>query len=157
MNLNAPLSHVMTTRLLKVRELDVVEAVCRIFEKNEIHHVPVENADEKLVGIISKSDFLKISYGLSLFNNPDRECYNITLYKTILVKDIMTSKVVTLRSNDTVHLAAQIFRENLFHAIPIVEGEKLVGIVTTYDLLNFAFKPESPKATEMEAYLTSLE
>lgn len=150
MNADTPLAQVMTTRLLTVRECDSMEMVHRIFQKHDIHHVPVENEKGELAGIVSRSDFLKISFGMSLFNNPERDNYNTALYKSMLVRDVMTKMVVALSPRDTVRVAANIFRENLFHAIPITEKERIVGIVTTYDLLNFAFRNE-PKVSFVES------
>lgn len=140
MNKQTELSKVMTTKLKKVREYETIESVAHLFDKYDFHHIPVENEEGKMVGIISKTDFMNLSYGMSLFNNPQKEIYNRALYKTTLVKDVMTKIVVSLRPEDSVELAARIFRENLFHAIPIVDDEKVVGMVTTFDLLKFAFK-----------------
>ncbi|MEZ4980721.1 MAG: CBS domain-containing protein [Saprospiraceae bacterium] len=50
------------------------------------------------------------------------------------------TKIVNLRPEDPASFAARIFGENLFHALPIVESGKLVGIVTTFDLLKMAFR-----------------
>ena len=48
----------------------------------------------------------------------------------------MTEKNATLRSSDRISVAIETFKENLFHAIPIVDHGKLVGIVTTHDIIN---------------------
>lgn len=137
-----PLSKIMVKDLFTVEEFDTMEAVAKVFSKHEIHHIPVVNAKKELVGIISKSDFLKISLGMSLFSDNEENQYNQALYKTTLVRDVMSKIVVSLGPEDTVEVAAKIFKENLFHALPITEKGKLVGIVTTYDLINFAFKSE---------------
>ena len=44
-----------------------------------------------------------------------------------------------LEPDDTIGLAADIFLANKFHALPVVEDERLVGIVTTHDLLKYSF------------------
>ena len=142
MKSRTPLSELMTADLYTVDEYDTMEAVARIFSRHEIHHVPVINEKKELAGIISKSDFLKISLGMSLFSEPEENEYNSALYNTTLVRDVMSKIVVCLEPKDTAEVAARIFMENLFHALPICENGKLVGIVTTYDLINFAFKKE---------------
>lgn len=157
MNLQTPLSELMTTQMQTVEEYDTMEAVARIFEQHDVHHVPVRSGKGDLLGIVSKSDFLKISFGMSLFGNPEKDTYNKALYKTTLVRDVMTRIVVTLEPDDTVETAAKIFQENLFHAIPIVSGKRLLGIVTTYDLLNFAFRKQNYTSIEGEAYRSSLD
>ena len=52
----------------------------------------------------------------------------------------MTKYPVSLDMEDTVGLAADIFMANKFHALPVVENNQLVGIVTTHDILLFAFQ-----------------
>ena len=53
----------------------------------------------------------------------------------------MTQPVVAVYPEDTAEIAVGMFRENRFHAMPVVDKEsrKLVGIITVMDLLNFAF------------------
>ncbi|MCP3929149.1 MAG: CBS domain-containing protein [Bacteroidetes bacterium] len=143
MYLQTKLSEIMSTDLITVKPHDAVQEINKGFEEKNIHHIPVKNENGQLAGIVSKSDFLKISYGFSLFRNLKIEEYNRSLYETLLVKDIMTKDVAHLLPNDTVEMAIGIFKENLFHAIPIVDEGKLIGIVTTYDLLNMLLHSES--------------
>jgi CBS domain-containing protein len=51
----------------------------------------------------------------------------------------MTREVSVLQSDDTLGDALDLFKLNKFHAIPIVEGDLLVGIITPLDLLHVAF------------------
>lgn len=52
------------------------------------------------------------------------------------VETIMTTDPITLTPADTLEDARKIFDENHFHHIPIVEGSKLAGILSTFDLMN---------------------
>ena len=130
----------MTKEIISVHPDDTMEAVQEIFDKHTFHHVPVVK-DGKVVGIISRSDYDKLCHSFTLFNSNSSRRYNDALMKSLLVVEVMSTQLATLREEDTVLTAAAFFRENLFHAIPIINSEReLVGIVTTYDLLNFAFK-----------------
>jgi CBS domain-containing protein len=134
------LSQIMTTNVKTVHPDDTMEAVQNIFEHNTFHHVPVVK-DGNAVGIISRSDYDKLCHSFTLFNHKSSERYNDGLMKSLLVIEVMSTQLATLNEDDTILTAAAFFRENLFHAIPIVNSEKVfVGIVTTYDLLNYAFK-----------------
>lgn len=135
----APLSSIMTTDLIVVNPKDKVKEVAAVFQKHNIHHIPVVSGMHQLEGLISKSDLLKISHGWSLFRNLQEDTYNSALYESLLAQDIMTRAVAKLEPQDTVEMALGIFKENLFHALPIVLNGRLVGIVTTYDLLQYAF------------------
>ena len=139
--LDTTLATIMSSDLITLRPDDNMDKVDELFRMNNIHHLPVVDESEKLVGMISKSDYLHLCDSMSLFTKKMEVERNHRLFRSILVEDVMSRQVACLSSTDTVRLAAGFFRENLFHAIPIVdEKEKLVGIVTTFDMLNFAFR-----------------
>jgi CBS domain-containing protein len=130
----------MTTELVTVRSNDTMEVVHRIFHTSGIHHLPVVGEDGVVVGIISKSDYYSISNAFPLFRPDLRDAANERLFKSLLVEDVMTRQVATLSPDDSLTVAAGYFKENIFHAIPIVDREgKLVGILTTFDLLSYFF------------------
>ena len=131
---------IMTTNVLFLRPEETMENASEIFRMNNIHHIPVIDAGGQVVGILSKGDYLKILHGFTLFKTEKSEEYNSAILRSLLVGEVMTKQVATLFPEDTVEIAVGFFRENLFHAIPVVDLQrKLVGIVTTYDMLNFAF------------------
>ena len=131
---------IMTTEVVTVRPDDTMELVHRIYNTSEIHHLPVVNGEGVVVGIVSKSDYYSISNAFPLFRPDLREAANERLFKSLLVEDVMTRQVAMLSPDDSLTVAAGFFKENIFHAIPIVDREgKLVGILTTFDLLNFFF------------------
>ncbi len=132
-------AEVMTDKVIVVRPQDTMDVVQDIFRKNNIHHLPVVDRG-KVVGMISHSDYLKLLHGFTLFKTKKSDEYNDAILRSLLVREVMTKQVATLGPDDTVELAAGFFRENLFHALPVVDEEGLlIGIVTTYDLLNYAF------------------
>ncbi len=135
-----PVSHIMTTNVISVRPDDTMDIVQDIFRKNEIHHIPVID-NEKVVGIISHSDYLELLNTFTLFKTEESERYNNAVMSSLLVKEVMTKQVAKLNPDDSVEVAAGFFRENLFRALPVVDKDgNLKGIVTTYDLLNYAFR-----------------
>jgi acetoin utilization protein AcuB len=140
LNNTITVKQIMTTEVLTVRPEDTMELVHRIFNSRGIHHLPVVNAEGQIVGILSKSDYYSISNAFPLFRPDLREAANERLFKSLLVEDVMTRQVATLTPDDAITVAAGFFKENLFHAIPIVDTEnRLIGILTTFDLLNYFF------------------
>jgi acetoin utilization protein AcuB len=132
MNLLDPVSKIMTKDLLCVQEDDTLSVVKTIFQKHRIHHIPVLK-DGTLVGMLSKSDF-------SLFKNGFNETYVDKMIEEVRLnnytaRDIMTTKLARLNQDDRINVALEIFRENLFHAIPVVDGDMIVGMLTTYDII----------------------
>lgn len=132
-------AEIMTSNVLTLHPIDTMDKVKLIFNEHPIHHIPVVK-DGKVVGIISKSDYLTMLHGFTLFKNSNSDKYNDALLRSLLVREVMTQQVATLRIDETLETAASYFRENLFHALPIVDkAGKLVGIITTYDLVNHAY------------------
>jgi len=138
MNIQTPVSEIMTRRIITATADDRVIKVKNLFEENNIHHIPVVNEIDQLLGIISKEDFLKLSYHISL--DTGGISFSEKWYDNTTASEIMTKYPVSLDTEDTVGLAADIFMANKFHALPVVENEQLVGIVTTHDVLLFAFQ-----------------
>ena len=58
------------------------------------------------------------------------------------VTDVMNTRIVKISINDKIGTAAELFLDNRFHALPVMDGDKLVGIVTTFDVLKYEFKKE---------------
>lgn len=128
--MNEAVSTVMSTDLITVGPEDTLAKVKEIFVGNRIHHIPVVTGDS-IVGLITTWDLWKI-------NKP------FDSYEGIQVKDVMTTKLATLEPSSKIGTAAEVFLENLFHALPIVENGKLVGIVTSFDVLQYEFRKEYP-------------
>jgi acetoin utilization protein AcuB len=47
----------------------------------------------------------------------------------------MTKGLATLSPDDRIDIAIEVFRENILHAIPVVENDELVGLITTHDII----------------------
>ena len=130
LNLLSPVKEIMSTNLITISEFTPLTKVEEIFQNNRIHHIPVVDNGE-LIGIVSKSDFLFFQRGY----NADESKFDEERFKTHVVSQIMTKGVAKLDVDDHINVALEVFKENLFHAIPIESEGKLVGIVTTYDII----------------------
>lgn len=121
---------IMTKNVVCVSPKQILLDVKHIYEKKEFHHhIPV-TVNDKLTGMISLVDFMYNIAGAGI--NDDA-----IIYKKLKVKDIMTKKPFFLTSNATIEDVAKILAEGNYHAVPIVENEKLVGIVSTADIIRF--------------------
>lgn len=132
MDFTAPVSKLMTKKMVTVVPGDSVSVVKDIFDQQRIHHIPVVKY-RTLVGLISKSDFLHFLRGME--TTPYDKLVEKSRLDHYKAEDIMTTGLATLEPNERLNVALQLFNENLFHAIPIVEGEELVGILTTFDII----------------------
>lgn len=137
MNTKTLLKHLMTTDLTVIQLETSFNKIKSIFDSNSFHHLPVVDNMAMIKGIISKQDFTNLAFQLS--NETGGKTYSEKTYNNIFAKDIMTKNPVFLNPDDSVGLAADLFLENVYHAIPIMDDGVLVGIITTHDLIAFAF------------------
>jgi len=151
MKAEKPIRDIMTTELVTVSPDTKVAAIKKIFDQNGFHHLPVVDKGEELAGIISKEDLFKLSYVLSLTTSG--HSYSEREYENLKAKDIMTKYPLSLDPEDTTGLAADIFLANKFHALPIIEDGKLVGLSTTHDLLKYSFDSKTVSKEEEEEVL----
>lgn len=124
----------MATDLITVHHGDPISKVRQLFEEHHLHHIPVVSG-ETLVGILSWTDLMRFSYADAF--GEDVRAVDTTLDHTHQIEDLMNPDPVTLDANSGVRDAARILAGGDFHALPIVEGKKLVGMVTTRDLVKF--------------------
>lgn len=136
-SLRIPVADIMTRDLLIVEPDDTLDKVRDIFQSNRVHHIPVVDKSGKLAGIISKSDFNRVNHILTLTDVEKYKAYNDMLYRSLTAAEIMTKQVAIVSPEDPLEVVADFFRENLFHAVPVVNRDFLVGIVTTHDLINY--------------------
>lgn len=143
--MQSPVSSIMTTRIIAVLPTDTLGYIDSIFKEHKIHHLPVVRHLD-LQGIISKTDFYASIHSSRVEDPITAESINRELFNLLRAEDIMTRGVVKLAPTDTVGTAAEIFLENHFHSIPIVnEDDELVGIVTTYDIIKLIFNEAYPQ------------
>ena len=136
--LDTPVKEIMVTDLITVEKSKSMSDVNKLFETNQLHHLPIVEGD-KLVGIISLHDHLRISYGF-VMGSEEAEEINENVYSYLTIEQVMTENPITITPESTVKEAAAHFNNNMFHALPVVQGDKLVGMITTLDLLNFLMK-----------------
>ncbi len=138
--LNMKVKDLMTSDLHTVKQDTLLKEVKKIFDSERIHHIPVVNDNNEFVGIISSTDvMLLLDWGTKL-ELPSSMRKNNFLLTSNLAKDIMETNVIRVTPEDTIQRCVQIFRENYFRALPVVDdNDHLVGIITTYDLMVFAY------------------
>ncbi len=134
MKRNDPISHLMSRSVITAHHGDAISKVRALVREHGVHHIPVVNGDQ-LIGIISWSDILRVSFGDAF--HTDERTVDATLDHTLSLEQVMQKNPVTLAETGTVREAAEILAGSSFHALPIVSGSKLVGIVTTTDLLKY--------------------
>jgi acetoin utilization protein AcuB len=133
MNINSPVSDIMTKNVVTVSSSQKLVDVKHIFEKKEFHHhIPVVD-NEILTGIISLIDFMYAMKNASL--DDDEE-----VYTKQRVKDIMHANPITKSSLSSIKDVAKELAKGEVHAIVIADDGMLKGIISTADVIRYFLK-----------------
>jgi len=131
-----PISTIMTRDVVCVSPHQKIIDVKRIYEKKDFHHhIPVTENGE-LIGMVSLIDFMYNINGAGINDNA-------TIYNELKVKDIMTSHPFYLTSNASIEDVANELAKGYYHAIPILENNLIVGIVSTADIIKYFINTNS--------------
>jgi CBS domain-containing protein len=130
MDLSIAVSKFMTSDPISVQPNDNLVVLKHLYEKQKFHHhIPVTDHGQ-IKGIVSLIDFMRVVHNSSLDDND-------IVYNKNHVKDIMSENPVCISGEATLKEVTDIFLRNEFHALPVTEGDKLKGIVTTTDVLRY--------------------
>jgi CBS domain-containing protein len=121
-------TQLMSTDLFTVRPDDLVDLAASVMEWRHIRHVPVEDDEGRLVGLISHRDLLRL-LAQGLLSRSAKE---------VTVKEIMVRDLVTVAPETPALEALAMMRRRKVGCLPVVENERLVGIVTAYDFLSLS-------------------
>jgi CBS domain-containing protein len=128
---------------------DDVESVIRLLRRHELPGVPVVDGDRRLVGIVTENDLilrgedteLHLPHYLELFGGvvflEPLQHLEDKLRKAFAnrVSDMMTRDVLTIAPDASVQEAARLISSSGHNRLPVVEGDRLVGVVTRVDCL----------------------
>jgi CBS domain-containing membrane protein len=123
----------MTKNVIKLNLSDTLTKAEGLFKKYHIRHIPVVNGNV-ILGMLSYTDLLRISFADAVY---DDEEIDVTVYNMFSVEQVMARNLVKVSPDNTIKEVAEILSKNEFHALPVVEGDLLVGIVTTTDLIKY--------------------
>jgi acetoin utilization protein AcuB len=125
--------NVMHTDLVTVApDLSFVKAAKLTREKG-IDHLLVVDAQGTLLGIVSDRD-LKQSWASPATSLSAHELNY--LLDQLTVEMIMAKKLITVSPDTTIERAAQTMRENRINALPVMKADKLVGLITSRDVMD---------------------
>ena len=132
MKKRTPVSKIMKTGVKTANLTNKISEISAMMKEHGIHHVPVVSG-KKLVGMISSSDLDRISF----IGNYDGGKVSTKLYDSLKIEQVMTKNIISVQSEDSILDAATILSQHEFHALPVLNGEEIAGIVSTKDLLKF--------------------
>ena len=122
----------MSRRVTSVRPDVRLGDAARLMRARKVRHLPVVEGAGHLVGIVSARDIRQAMFAPAVQDELD----NLrAVLDGLVVRDVMTRGVVSVRAATSVRDAARLMHERKLGALPVVERDRLVGILTETDVL----------------------
>ena len=122
---------IMTKEVATLSIEDELSLANDIMRLGRIRHLPVVSG-ETLVGIVSERDLFRSSLAQALgYGNKDTR----EVMKTLRIKDIMVQQMITVTPDTELRVAVGIMAERKIGCLPVVQDDKLMGLITETDVL----------------------
>ncbi len=131
------IGRIMHTDLVTVQPNTSLVEAANLIEKKKIDHLLVVDKNKKLVGIISDKELKQ--YWASPATSLSTHELNYLLEK-VEISTAMVKTVITVPTSTTIERAALIMEQNRISSLPVMEGEDLVGIITSTDVMHVLLK-----------------
>ena len=145
-------SEVMTKDVVTVRAQDSIKDVARLLVARSINAAPVVDDDGSLVGIVSESDLIRLEtppdprrHALLQADGPTEAPHT--------VGEVMTKLVLALPEDTDMADVARLMLERRIKQIPIVAGNRVIGIVARRDILKVLARGDTDIHVELEDLL----
>lgn len=138
---------IMTKNVITVKPDTTIENLARTLIDHKISGAPVVDDDGSIIGIVTENDLisqnkrLHIPTVIRLFDafvvldTPGKAEKEIRKMAATTVNDICTKKVITVTEETPIEEVATIMTEKKIHLIPVVEGNKIRGIIGKVDII----------------------
>jgi CBS domain-containing protein len=113
-------------KFFTVKDSTPVKKIGKMLTDKKITNVPVVSDKGCLLGVVSEKDIIKS------FSRPD--------FLRLKAKDIMTTKIVSVKDSDALEKVAKIFSEKTLRKLPVVKRKKIIGIITREDIISSFMK-----------------
>jgi CBS-domain-containing membrane protein len=140
-------SDIMTTDVITVTKDTSLQDLARILYENHVNGVPVVDDDGRLIGIICESDLIRKNKKLHIptvvtifdavfyLESPKKLEKEIERINATKVEDLYTKEVFTIDEKTEIDEIATFMTQKKVYTIPVVDGDRLVGIIGKADLI----------------------
>jgi CBS domain-containing protein len=112
---------------------DTLDLANDVISLGRIRHLPIVE-DGRLVGLLSDRDLMGAAT-ITVFGL--RQKSKSALLKSVLIKDVMKKKVITVKPGTPIKELAHLMKEKKIGCVPVVSEGALIGLVTTTDILRY--------------------
>jgi CBS domain-containing protein len=146
---------VMKPDVIVVRDDMTIQEAAAFLVENQISGAPVEDAEGRLIGVVSYADIARVASELPRMDAPPAYVEGLGRFFTrdwedqpealpdppqydsgLTVREIMTPELFSVAAEEPVGTAARMMLDAHIHRVLVTDGHKVVGILTTSDLLS---------------------
>ena len=146
MNPNGTISEILNHKGATVWSISpdatVFEAIVMMTDKNIGALLVTEQG--KLVGIVSERDYTR------------KVVIKGKASKTTAVREILSSHVISVSPSHTVEECMRLMTDHHFRHLPVLDGEKVVGIISIGDLVNWIISAQHATISQLQTYITGV-
>lgn len=142
---------IMTKNVITVSTEDSVEKCAKLLMEGNYSGLPVIDQNDKLVGIVTEGDLIKrasrikapaaleLLGGIIYLDSPTKFMEELKQAMSNQVLGMMSKNVITIGPGDSVEKAATLLIEKNIKRLPVVEGDRLVGIISRRDIMSYLY------------------
>jgi CBS domain-containing protein len=140
---------IMTTAVISVQPETRVSEIARLMSQHDISGIPVVDPNNQVVGVVTELDMIvrnthfKLPNFIFIFDNmiplETPRHYRERMEKILgtTAEEIMSEPAVTITPNASIEDLAELMVERRMNPVPVVEKDRLVGIVSRSDIIRF--------------------
>ncbi|CEG54653.1 Conserved hypothetical protein, putative Cystathionine beta-synthase protein [Stutzerimonas xanthomarina] len=137
----------MTPNPIQIAPETAVAEIARILIEHRINGVPVTDTEGRLLGIVTEGDLVHRAADERL--EPRESVWKENFYRSVFRRrtpetdktegrtaaQVMTREVLTVAPEDHVTVAARLLADHNIKSLPVIENERLIGIISRFDLI----------------------
>lgn len=126
-------NEIMSEKVITLKASDTLSTARELMKEEYIRHIPIVDDNHFPVGIVTHRDILRALHSETNDNHtqsPDKG--------SILLEQIMSQRISYVRPDDPLRVAGLKLQKNKFGCLPVMNKDKLVGIITDSDFVDVA-------------------
>lgn len=128
---------IMSTKIITLKPEDTLSAARGVMHLAQIRHVPVVDQCNRFCGLISHRDILSAT--VSQLAGIDKKTQQ-EIDAGIPISEVMRKDAQVIAGDEKLSQAAEVLLTNKYGCLPVVEGDKLVGIITEADFITLSIQ-----------------
>jgi len=122
---------IMTNRVLTANVDTPFDKLMQVFVDLDLHHIPIAGNDGSLRGMVSSTDALQALHDMEYVLRRN----GVSAETNINLKDYISNDLISISPTTEISSAVKLMVDKNIHALPVIEDDKLIGILSSKDIL----------------------